>query len=94
MTPPPSSDFSTSRRQPLGLTDEELRRFRWLGWVGLVTLLLSWAGWMSLLVIAHSADIATVTNRQQDQYQVLTDAVQEIRSDVKTLLRRDRDVTD
>lgn len=92
MTPPPSSEYSV--RPPLVLTEDELRRFRWFGWSMLGILVLSWAGWVSLLVIAHSSEIATITDREATHHAILKDSIDEIKADVKQLLKEARFVPD
>ena len=85
--PPPSSDYSASR-QSIRMAAEDLRRIRWAGWSILGVMLASWASWSTLLTIAHTSEIALVTERENQHFQTLQKQLDEIKSDVKQLLRR------
>ncbi|MCA9063416.1 MAG: hypothetical protein KDA96_10165 [Planctomycetaceae bacterium] len=70
------------------LSAEEVRQLRWAGWSILALIVISWTGWVSLTAIANSRGLVRTEERQNLQFERLRDDVAEIRTDVKTLLKR------
>lgn len=87
MTPPPPSSNTLTRRSAK-LAEEDLRRIRWAGWSILSVMVLSWAGWLSLLTIAHTSEIALVTERENLHYKQLRDDIARLTELVKEALKR------
>ena len=88
MTPPSADMTMRSPQQQTDVSAEAIDRITWWGWVISGTLLFAWLCSVSGQVIFNARDVHTLEERQSNQFTQLHDQLQEIKSDVKELLRR------
>lgn len=83
-----NTDTLTVNRPSSQMTPEELQHVRWAGWAILIGILVAWAGWVSLLAISTDTALNRTEERQELHYEQLHTDIQDIKSDVRAILRQ------